>query len=83
MKANVDCYTRGDPCEGQTCELNEVCLAISDDEGYCFPKECDFFDPYEEWDLKKKVKSQNKKVKVVDCVTKGDVCMSQSHCEVG
>jgi hypothetical protein len=36
----VDCYTKGDPCEGPTCELGEVCLADSDLEGYCMPKEC-------------------------------------------
>ena len=43
----VDCVTRGDPCEGQTCEINEVCLADSEDEGFCYPKECEWSDDYD------------------------------------
>lgn len=84
--ARIDCNTKGDRCEGQTCELSQVCLALSDDDqAYCFPKEC-AFDDDDDWDLlKKKKKLQSKKrntKKYMDCITKGDYCHSNINCEI-
>lgn len=91
----VDCTTKRDRCEfDEACELGELCLMDSGDDGYCFPKEC----ADDDFDLKKVVKqnlpphnpdqpskkhSSKKHVKYVDCYTRRDRCEYNDQCERG
>ena len=42
----VDCITKGERCDGDTCERYEVCIAVDDDAtyGHCFPEQCQNYD---------------------------------------
>jgi len=76
----IDCITKGERCEGQTCEVHEICIAVDDDAtyGHCFPEQC------ETYDLKiltKKTFAEDKAVKNVACLSKTWPCISDNTCE--
>ena len=83
--------TKGDACQSsKTCELNQLCLADSEDEGFCYHKDCAIID----FDVKAKptkkhhhsanhkAKHQQAEVKqTVDC-TPGVKCEQTGDCEL-
>ena len=78
----MDCVTKGERCDGDTCERYEVCIAVDDDAtyGHCFPEQCQNYDN----DFKiftKKNFAEDKAVMNTACLSNAWPCISDNTCE--